>query len=107
MNPNLKLLVQVIINMSGESYNGECLQLSIKHSGSLGLHFSQLCWDPVKIYGIANLEKYNCILIHHVVPSGMFLIDNGLILLHDNDPNAVKACLDRKTQSSLPRPQHR
>lgn len=44
MNPNLNVLVQVIINMSGESYNGECLQLSIKHSGSLGLHFSQLCW---------------------------------------------------------------
>lgn len=62
--------------------------------------------DPVKIYGIVNLEKYNRILIHHVVPSGMFLTDNGLILQHHNDPNAVKACLDRKTQSSLPRPQH-
>lgn len=55
--------------------------------------------DPVKIYGIVNLEKYNRILIHHVVPSGMFLTDNGLILQHHNDPNAVKAC-------SLPRPQH-
>ena len=43
--------------------------------------------DLAGIDGIMNAEKYRQILIHHAIPSGKRLIDNGFIFQQDNDPN--------------------
>ena len=57
--------------------------------------------DIIWIDGIIYAEKYRQVLIHHAIPSGKRLIENGFIFQHDNDPkhtaNAVKSYLERKT----------
>ena len=86
----------------GERWKNDCLQPSVKHGGG-----TVLVWGCISVSGVGDIVQIDVqtihqystvqdrqVLINHAIPSGKFLIGNGFIFEHDNDP---KSNLERKT----------
>ena len=81
----------------GERAAIPCITPTVKHRWGSVMVSGGVCqlqsWEFASGEGQMNQTSYHSILQHHMIPSGMWLVAQGFVLMQDNDPkHTCKLC---------------